>query len=93
MRRILINRACRKRAARHGGGRQRVDIQEVDAASAADDDQLITVSDTSRLQQLRRRHFNFVRNRFRNWRRFHLSVGLVSHANDRQFSARDFERQ
>src|SRR5688572_6729062 len=30
MRRILIDRARRKRAQRHGGGQQRVDIDEVD---------------------------------------------------------------
>jgi len=45
MRRILIDRARRKRAVRHGGDRQRVDIQEVDLTSAADDDQLIAVSE------------------------------------------------
>jgi len=32
MRRILIERARRKHAARHGGGQQRVDIQEMDLA-------------------------------------------------------------
>jgi RNA polymerase sigma factor (TIGR02999 family) len=45
MRRILIDRARHKRAARHGGGQQRVDIQEVDLTSPADDDQLLAVSD------------------------------------------------
>ena len=45
MRRILIDRARRKRAARHGGGQQRVDLQEVDLASATDDDQLLAVND------------------------------------------------
>src|SRR6266481_5148072 len=33
MRRILIDRARRKRAARHGGGQQRVDIQDAELAS------------------------------------------------------------
>src|SRR2546422_4455690 len=45
MRRILIERARRKHAARHGGGQQRVDIQEMDLASPTDDDQLLAVSD------------------------------------------------
>src|SRR5437667_4456058 len=36
MRRILIERARRKRAARHGGDQQRVDFQEVDVASPND---------------------------------------------------------
>src|SRR5215467_2619535 len=39
MRRILIDRARRKRALRHGGGQQRVDLEHVDLASAAADDQ------------------------------------------------------
>jgi RNA polymerase sigma factor (TIGR02999 family) len=45
MRRILVDRARRKRAARHGGGQQRLDIQEVEVASAVDDDQLLAVSE------------------------------------------------
>ncbi len=43
MRHILIDAARRKRAARHGGGLQRVDIQEVDIAAVADDDKLLAV--------------------------------------------------
>ena len=38
------HRARRKRAARHGGGQQRLNLQEVDLASPADDDQLLSVS-------------------------------------------------
>ena len=45
MRRILIERVRRKRAVRHGGEQQRVDIQEVDLASSSDDDQLLAVND------------------------------------------------
>jgi RNA polymerase sigma factor (TIGR02999 family) len=46
MRRILIDRARRKRARRHGGEQQRVDIQEVDLTSSTNDDaQLIAVSE------------------------------------------------
>src|SRR5713101_2510931 len=40
MRRILIDRARRKRAGRHGGDQQRVDVEEADLASPSDDDQL-----------------------------------------------------
>ena len=45
MRRILIERARRKRAARHGGDQQRVDLQEMDLASPTDDDQLLAVNE------------------------------------------------
>jgi RNA polymerase sigma factor (TIGR02999 family) len=45
MRRILIDRARRKRAIRHGGDQQRVDIQEIDLASATDDDQLLAINE------------------------------------------------
>jgi RNA polymerase sigma factor (TIGR02999 family) len=46
MRRILIDRARRKRAVRHGGVQQRVDFQDVDLASSTnDDDQLLAVSE------------------------------------------------
>src|SRR5262245_56697983 len=43
MRRILIDNVRRKRAARHGGGQERVDIEEVDPAAAAKDDELLAV--------------------------------------------------
>ncbi|NOS71584.1 MAG: sigma-70 family RNA polymerase sigma factor [Verrucomicrobia bacterium] len=45
MRRILIDRARRKRAVRHGGDQQRVELQEMDLASPTDDDQLLAVSE------------------------------------------------
>src|SRR5215475_2499989 len=45
MRRILIDRARHKRALRHGGGQQRVDLENVDLASASEDDQLLAVND------------------------------------------------
>lgn len=45
MRRILIDRARRKRAARHGGGQQRVEVQDMDLASPDSDEQLLAVSD------------------------------------------------
>ncbi|MGO8931312.1 MAG: ECF-type sigma factor [Limisphaerales bacterium] len=45
MRHILIDSARRKRAARHGGGQMRVEIEGVDIASLADDDELVAVHD------------------------------------------------
>lgn len=45
MRRILIDRARRKRALRHGGGQQRLDVQEVEIAAGAEDDHLLVVND------------------------------------------------
>ncbi len=45
MRRILIDHARRKRAVCHGGGQQRVDMQEMDLASQDDDDQILAVND------------------------------------------------
>lgn len=45
MRRILIDRARRKKAIRHGGGQQRVDIRNVDLAAPGEDDQLLAVNE------------------------------------------------
>ncbi len=43
MRRILIDRARRKRAQRHGGGQVKVELQQIDIASPDADDQLLAV--------------------------------------------------
>src|ERR1043166_1467625 len=43
MRRILIENARRKSALRHGGGQQRLDIEEIDLASEAKDTELLAV--------------------------------------------------
>ena len=45
MRRILIESARRKRALRHGGGQQRLDLQEVEIAAPTTDDELIALSE------------------------------------------------
>ncbi len=45
MRRILIDKARRKRARRHGGDQQRVDLADVEVAAPGDDDQLLAVND------------------------------------------------
>ena len=45
MRRILIDRARRKQAMRHGAGQQRVDIEEIEIAAPADDGQLLAINE------------------------------------------------
>jgi RNA polymerase sigma factor (TIGR02999 family) len=45
MRRILIENARRKRSARHGGGRARVDLDEADLVSRAEPDELLDLDD------------------------------------------------
>src|SRR3989442_12444605 len=45
MRRILIERARRKRALRHGGGQQRVNVEDVEISAVTEDDQLLAVND------------------------------------------------
>ena len=44
MRHILIDRARRKQALRHGGGQQQVDADELEIAAPADDDELLAVN-------------------------------------------------
>ena len=45
MRRILVENARRKQAVRHGGGKQRLDIHELEVASPAANDQLLAVNE------------------------------------------------
>ena len=45
MRRILIDRARRKCALRHGGGQERVEIHQIDLASPGADDQLLAINE------------------------------------------------
>jgi len=45
MRRILIDSARRKRALRHGGGQQRLDIDEIEISAPAKDDELLAIND------------------------------------------------
>lgn len=45
MRRILIDNARRKKAQRHGGGREHVDIHELELAANAKDDELLAVDE------------------------------------------------
>jgi RNA polymerase sigma factor (TIGR02999 family) len=46
MRRILIDRARRKRAIRHGGGYQRIDFDGFDVAGPNADDQLLALNES-----------------------------------------------
>jgi RNA polymerase sigma factor (TIGR02999 family) len=45
MRRILIDNARRKSARRHGGGQQRVDVEDVDIAAPMKEDELLAIND------------------------------------------------
>jgi len=45
MRRILIDRARRKQAQKHGGGLEHVDIDDVEIPAPADDEELLAVND------------------------------------------------
>jgi RNA polymerase sigma factor (TIGR02999 family) len=45
MRRILIDNARRKRALRHGGDQKRVDLQDIDVAEVAKEDELLDMND------------------------------------------------
>jgi len=45
MRRILIERARRKRAVRHGGGQVPADVDELEIAAPAQDDEMLAVSE------------------------------------------------
>jgi RNA polymerase sigma factor (TIGR02999 family) len=45
MRRILIEKARRKRAQRHGGDQHRVDLESIEVAGPGDDDQLLAVNE------------------------------------------------
>ncbi len=46
MRHILIDRARRRNAKRHGGGQRRLDLDEIEVASAVDDARVLAVNDT-----------------------------------------------
>ena len=45
MRRILIDRARRKKAQRHGGGQEHVDVHELEIAAPQPDDEMLAVND------------------------------------------------
>lgn len=45
MRRILIENARRKRALRHGGGQERVDLGDIEIPGIASDDELLSVNE------------------------------------------------
>jgi RNA polymerase sigma factor (TIGR02999 family) len=45
MRRILIDNARRKQALRHGGGKRRLDVQDIEIAAPAKEDELLAVNE------------------------------------------------
>jgi RNA polymerase sigma factor (TIGR02999 family) len=45
MRRILIDNARRKSAARHGGGQQRLDVDDLEIAAPGKEDELLAIND------------------------------------------------
>jgi RNA polymerase sigma factor (TIGR02999 family) len=45
MRRILIDKARRKRAVRHGGDHQRVDLEDLEVAAPGNEDELLAVNE------------------------------------------------
>ena len=45
MRHILIDRARKRQCERHGGGQQRIDIDQVELAAPAEDDSLLALND------------------------------------------------
>ena len=45
MRRILIDNARRKSAARHGGGQQRLDVDDIEIATPAKEEELLAIND------------------------------------------------
>ncbi|HYA79045.1 MAG TPA: ECF-type sigma factor [Candidatus Nitrosopolaris sp.] len=45
MRRILIDKARRKRALRHGGDQQRVDLEDLEVAAPGNEDELLAVNE------------------------------------------------
>ena len=45
MRRILIEKARRRHSLRHGGGQQRINLEDVNVAAPAEDDQLLAVNE------------------------------------------------
>jgi len=59
MRRILIDNARRKSRIRHGGGQQRLNIDDVDQAASTPDDKLLLVDDA--LEQMEKEHPEYAR--------------------------------
>jgi RNA polymerase sigma factor (TIGR02999 family) len=45
MRRILIDRARNRQALRHGGGQERINVDDIDLASAPDDERVLAINE------------------------------------------------
>lgn len=59
MRRILIDNARRKSRLKHGGGQQRLNIEDVEQAAATPDDQLLLVNEA--LEQMEKENPEYAR--------------------------------
>jgi RNA polymerase sigma factor (TIGR02999 family) len=59
MRRILIDNARRKSRRKHGGGQQRLNIEDVELAASTPDDQLLLVNDA--LEQMEKENPEYAR--------------------------------
>jgi len=65
MRRVLVDRARRRRRSKHGGGQQRVDVQEIEIAISTPDEDLLALDDAlEKLAQLDPRKAALVELRF-----------------------------
>ena len=65
MRRILIENARRKKALRHGAGQAQLDVQEVEIAASAPDDQLLAIDEAlNKLATLDKEKAELVKLRF-----------------------------
>jgi RNA polymerase sigma factor (TIGR02999 family) len=65
MRRILIDNARRKKALRHGSGQARLDVQDLEIAAPAPDDQLLAIDEAlNRLATLDKEKVELVKLRY-----------------------------
>jgi RNA polymerase sigma factor (TIGR02999 family) len=65
MRRILIDKARRRRAVRHGGAQERVELEDLDLACPIPDDQLLAVDEAlDKLTSEHPRHAELVKLRY-----------------------------
>ena len=65
MRRILIDNARRKRAQRHGGGQERVNLEDIELAAEMPEDDLLALNDAlEKLARLDKQKAELIKLRF-----------------------------